>query len=372
MSPLKKNAEKKPVHLIAYEWLSANTQSIAEAITARTFALHPELEKRYGERGRAKCEQDAIYHLHYLAEAIANNSEKMFVDYIGWAKIMLRSRGIDPADLGDNLKVMVHVLQLKSPAKYKRFFAQWIDAALTQLPAMPEALPGFIGPGNPFAGLANAYLQRLLLLNREDAIALVTTELESGLSIRDLFHHVIYPVQREVGRLWQENRINVLQEHYCTAATDLLITRLKHNFHAVPRSVHALALCPDGEEHSLGIKMFSELLESDGWKVAYIGPKCPLADVLSHIKNHDTDLVAISIATPLNLARARELIAGIRSFSLNHAPAILVGGAALNSNPEIGRYLQADGVAADVSEGVEIANRLVAQKKLGNPGYVMT
>src|SRR5581483_9993850 len=255
MSPRKKNAEKKPVHSSAYEWLSVNIQSIAEAITARIFALHPELEEKYGERGRTKCEQDSVYHLHYLAEAIAGNSEKMFVDYAGWAKIMLLSRGVDSADLGDNLKVMAQVLQLKSPAKYKRLFAQLIDAALTHLPEMPEALPGFIGPGNPFAGLANAYLQRLLLLNREDAIALVTTELDAGLSIRDLFHHVIYPVQREVGRLWQENRINVLQEHYCTAATDLLITRLKHNFHAVPRSVRALAVCPDGEEHSLGIKM---------------------------------------------------------------------------------------------------------------------
>lgn len=371
MSPRKKNAEKKPVHSIAYEWLSANIEPVAEAITTRIFALHPELEEKYGERGRAKCGQDSVYHLHYLAEAIASNSEKMFVDYVGWAKIMLLSRAVDSADLGDNLKVMANVLQLKSPAKYKRIFAQFIDAALTQLPAMPEALPGFIDPGNPFAELANSYLQRLLLLNREDAIALVTTELDLGLSIRDLFHHVIYPVQREVGRLWQENRINVLQEHYCTAATDLLITRLKHNFQAVPRSVRALAVCPDGEEHSLGIKMFSELLESDGWKVAYMGPKCPLADVLSHIKNHDTDLVAISVATPLNLAKTKELIAGIRSFSRNHTPAILVGGAALNSNPEIERYLQADGVAADVSEGVEIANRLVAQKKLVSPRYAM-
>ena len=31
---------------------------------------------------------------------------------------------------------------------------------------------------------------------------------------------------REVGRLWQMNQISVAQEHYCTAATQLIMSQL--------------------------------------------------------------------------------------------------------------------------------------------------
>jgi methanogenic corrinoid protein MtbC1 len=108
--------------------------------------------------------------------------------------------------------------------------------------------------------------------------------------------------------------------------------------------------------------MFSDLLESDGWKVVFIGPKCPIPDVLKHIRLHATDVVAISVATPLNLASAKELIAQIKSLPLTPAPSVIVGGAALKSDPDLWKYLAADATASDIIEGVEIANRLVAQK----------
>jgi hypothetical protein len=72
-------------------------------------------------------------------------------------------------------------------------------------------------------------------------------------------------------------------------------------------------------------------------------------------------LVAISVATPLNLSKTRDLITRIKS--LEHPPSILIGGAAVNSNPELWKHLAADGASADVSDGVDMANRLVRQRK---------
>src|SRR6185312_7529457 len=365
MSRLNESERQKPVLTLACEWLDANIPQLAEAITTRTFAAKPELQAKYGNRGRLKCEQDANYHLHYLYEAMAGDSVAIFVDYIGWAKIMLRSRGIEWTDLKENLEGMIHTLRLKAPRKFANLFLKFIKAALMQLPELPGKLPSFIDPAMPFAELAEFYLHSLLVLNREEAVSLVVRRVESGLAINDLFRHVIHPVQQEVGRLWQENKITVLQEHYCTAATDVLITRLKRGFLGVPRAVTALSLCPDGEEHSLAIKMFSDLLEADGWRVAFIGAKCPIADVLKHIRRHATDLVAISVATPLNLSKTKELITEIRTLPPEHKPSIIVGGAAMKANADSWNYLGADAVASDVSEGVEIANRLVAQQETG-------
>ena len=356
---------RKPALTLACEWLDANIPQLAEAITTRTFAANPELQTKYGNRGRLKCEQDAIYHLHYLYEAMASDSVTMFVDYIGWAKIMLCSRSIEWADLKENLEAMIHALRLAAPRKFANVFLKFIKAALKQLPELAEKLPSFIDPARPFAELAESYLHSLLVLNREEAVSLVLRKVDSGLAINDLFRYVIHPVQQEVGRLWQENKITVLQEHYCTAATDVLITRLKRRFVGVPRAVTALSLCPDGEEHSLAIKMFSDLLEADGWKVAFIGPKCPIADVLKHVRRHATDLIAISVATPLNLSKAKQLITEIKKLPAEDKPAIILGGAAINTKADSWDHLGADAVASDISEGVEIANRLIAQRERG-------
>src|SRR5579859_3233309 len=193
MSPLNKALKGMFIRSTAYEWLSNHVESIAQAVIVRTFGKHPSFQQKYGERGRKKCEEDTVYHLHYLSEAIASNEKQMFIHYVGWAKIMLHSRGIDPNSLGDNLEAMAHVLRLKCPKLCRRTFEEFLSSALTQLPLLPDALPTFIEANNPLAEFANSYLQSLLVLDRERAISSVQQRIKSGLSIHDLFRYVIYP-----------------------------------------------------------------------------------------------------------------------------------------------------------------------------------
>ena len=343
----------------AAEWLGENIPAIATEITERHFLLHPELSEKYGPRGRKKCIEDAVFHLHYLAEAVAANSAKSFCDYVAWAKVMLISRGIDWRELAANLEQMARVLRGNAPPEHQPVFDSMIEVAVADLPAFPERLPGFIGPGEPFANLANAYLEALLLLDREKAIQKVLEAIEAQVSLSDLFNHVISPVQREIGRLWQQNQITVLQEHYCTATTELVIARIRKDFIGNKRLVRALALCPEDEEHSLGIKMFAELLESDGWNVTYIGGKVPERDVLKHLTSHKTELVAVSVATALNLSKMRQLITAIRQLPLVPHPSILAGGAALLSDDNLWKTMGADAFAPNLPEGLDMANKLV-------------
>ena len=321
--------------------------------------LHPELARRFGTRGKQKCIDDNTFHLHYLAEAIASGSPRMFIDYVGWAKIMLASRGIDQEDLQENLATMERVLAERAPRSEKQLVTSYLREATSALPALPETVPPLIDPQHPFAEVANAYLASLLTLDRNGAIEHVMQQLEAGMSIQQLFNHVITPVQREVGRLWQQNQITVVQEHFCTAATEMLLARLRRKHTGVFRSVYAMAICAEGEEHCLGLKMFSDLLESDGWNVYYVGTKPPVAEVLKHLTNNKTDLVALSVATALNLGSMRTLVAGIKSLPPERTPRILVGGMALATDSQLWQKMGADAFAASVVEGLEQANRLV-------------
>lgn len=356
MSLLKQSSQTTP------EWLDENLDAMAVEITNRHFSLHPDLEAKYGPRGRSKCREDALYHLHYLSEAAAS-SAKVFVDYAAWAKVMLGARGIEWRELAENFEQMLHVLRTRAPRDYHAAFERMIRPAIDALPNMPDRLPRFIDSSAPFADLANSYLEALLRLDSDGAMNNVLKEVSSGLTIGNLFNHVIYPVQQEIGRLWQENQITVLQEHYCTAATELLIARLRSRLIAGSRQVRALALCPQDEQHCLAMKMFAELLESDGWKVTYIGADVPPRDVLKYVETHNPDLVALSAATPLALKRTRELIAFIRQLPPNGTPRILVGGSVLKSDPDLWKTLGADDFSPDLSSGMDAANRLVSQPR---------
>jgi methanogenic corrinoid protein MtbC1 len=230
---------------------------------------------------------------------------------------------------------------------------------MAALPTLPDTVPALIDPSQPFADVANSYLRSLLTLDRAGAVEHVLNHFESGLTIQQLFDHVITPVQREVGRLWQQNQITVVQEHFCTAATEMLIARLRRKHLGVLRGVSALAICAEGEEHCLGLKMLSDLLEADGWNVYYAGSKPPATEVLKHLASNKTDLVALSVATALNLSSMRRLIREIKALPPEQTPRVLVGGMALTGDQKLWKKIGADAFAASVGEGLEQANRLV-------------
>jgi MerR family transcriptional regulator, light-induced transcriptional regulator len=346
---------------LASQWLLENLPALSAAVVERTFASDPKLEKKYGNSGRSKCEEDAMYHLHFLSSALAVDSEKVFVDYVGWAKIVLHSRGIPVADLANTLDAMRYVLRRQAP-KRLALAGKYVEAASAALPMLPEHAPTLIDSSMRHGKLANSYLNSLLVFKRDEAVASLVRELDAGLTFQDLFQYVLSPVQKEVGRLWQEKRITVVQEHYCTAATDMLLLSYRRKFLGTRRNVTAVAVCADGEEHCLGIKMFSDILESDGWRTSYIGPKCPNADVLDYLQKNRTDLIAVSVTTPLNLVNAKRLIAAIKALPSSHVPAVLVGGSVLNSEPDLWKRMGADGWGATVLEGLDVANRLVGEQ----------
>jgi len=350
-------------HKAASDWLLENLEPVASGVAARLFASDPELSRKYGERGRMKCLEDTRYHLLHLSEAVAGQSHRLFENYVGWAKVMLHSRGVGMDDLSKNLEIIAEQIGEHAPGAFTQLLLDPIRSAIAALPTLPEDVPSFIDPKNPLADLANEYLSLLLVLKREEGFSLISRRLQSGLAIKELLDLVVQPVQQEVGRLWQENRITVIQEHYCTAANDILLSGLRHKARGIQRSVTALAVCVEGEQHSLGLRMFADLLQADGWKVAFAGPNCPTAEVLKQISNTHPDLVAISSTTALSLGRARDLVEKIRTIPPHAAPAVLLGGAVLAANPEIANTMGADGYGKTLAEGLAAANRLVAHSR---------
>lgn len=350
--------DRKLIHASAAGWLRRRTVDLAREINDAFLEAHPDFVDRFGAKAKLRGEEDAGFHLHFLAEAILAESAQAFIDYIRWVKILLASRKMPAEDLLRYLQQMRETISRLADYEERELILFFMDAAIADLPTAPNTLPSFISPEKPYSHLANQFLEKLLLMERDVALDVTLREIEGGLSIADLFQHVISPVQREVGRLWQENKITVVQEHYCTASIEILLARIRRKVIGTPRQVSAVTFCAAGEQHCLGVKMFADLLEADGWQVTYLGANVPRNDMLLFLRQRNPDIVAMSVSTALGMTETRELISAIRE--LPKPPRVLVGGYAI-ANPAVAKSLGADQFASTLTEGLDIANEWTKQ-----------
>ena len=70
---------------------------------------------------------------------------------------------------------------------------------------LPKTLK-FIDRGAPLGNLAEKYLYAMLARERNRAGDLVMEAVAHGTSVRELYLHVLQPVQYEIGWLWQTGR----------------------------------------------------------------------------------------------------------------------------------------------------------------------
>lgn len=329
-------------------------------ITARHYEAQPDLAVRYGPTGRAKCLQDAEFHLSYLTDAVSVDLPSLFADYVAWAKVMLEGRGIPHEDLARSLEILRDVLVRELPVELAGLAGEYVAVGLRELPNQPAGISTGIGDDEPLAGLAHSYLQALLRGERHVASRLVLDAVEAGAGIRDVYIHVFQRTQHEVGCLWQTNRLSVAQEHYCTAATQLVMSQLYPYIFAGPRNGHTMvATCVAGDFHEIGVRMVSDFFEMDGWDTFYLGANTPNASLLRTIEERGAEVLAISATMTFHLRAVRELIASLRDTAAGQRVKILVGGYPFNLAPDLWQVVGADAWGRDALESVAAADRLL-------------
>ena len=298
--------------------------------------------------------------MEFLLSALDAESIGQFVDYCGWAKILLHSRGIDVSHLADNLQHLSSALKRKLSKQQFSIVAEYLQAGIDPLPGLPTDLPSQIGPDRPYSQQANAYLNALLRFDRTQASNIVLKESSKGTSVKNIYRHIITPVQQEIGRLWQLGKLTVVHEHYCTAATEIVMAELFR--HLVPqgaqRELCLLAFCVEGERHCIGMKMFADLMTLEGWKVEYAGQDTPTSSVLRFICQEKPGVVAVSVTVAKNVRSLETLIKAIRENPGCGAVKILIAGRA--ASMDLCERLGADGYAECIGDGVKVANRLIA------------
>ena len=198
---------------------------LACRIVDQHWTRNPQFQTLYGDSGYAKCVQDVKNNLAYLSQAIASDSPSLFATYIDWVKVLFEGQNIPIGELAESLAITGHLLQNRFPDAAD-IIRPFVDLGLKNLADASGQVPSFIDDSLPLSALAQQYLDALRHGERSVASRLILDAVAQGVSVKNIYLQVFQPILREIGRLWQINQMTVAQEHYCTAATQLIMSQL--------------------------------------------------------------------------------------------------------------------------------------------------
>lgn len=341
--------------LVCYRALRA--AAIAHAFAASCRA-QPALLARFGEQGRAACEEDLGYHLDFLEATLESGDLSPFLAYLGWLSQVLGSRGVP----GDSLPASLDDLA--------QFFAQapGLNAApiVAALRAGRQALaegiapPAYDQPCPLPHRETEAFQSALLRGNRRDASAIFEAVTTSSGSLTEAEVHLIQPALYGVGRKWQRNQVSVAQEHMATALSQTLMGQGLGRADLYPENgLRALFACPPGNHHTVGLRMVADAFELAGWSTQYLGANTPIPALLAQVREMQPHLLGLSASLPQQLRGLRQTIAALRQTLGDDCPVIAVGGLVFNQFPLLARSIGAELLGPDARIAVTAASQLM-------------
>jgi methanogenic corrinoid protein MtbC1 len=212
--------------------------------------------------------------------------------------------------------------------------------------------------------LCSRYLTAQLAGDRREALRLVLEEgLACGHPVPLLQSEVVQAAQREIGRLWQANRISIAQEHMATAISQLALSRLFEEATPLPRLGYKIVVaCVEGEYHEFPARLVADFLDLGGFDVRYLGANVPHDHLVKMLVEEAPDLLALSVTMSYNARSLREAVERVRA-TCRDLP-ILVGGHALRWEPRLAIEAGVETCESDQATVVKTAHRLVARKEL--------
>jgi MerR family transcriptional regulator, light-induced transcriptional regulator len=209
------------------------------------------------------------------------------------------------------------------------------------------------------ANLMTRYLDAQLAGDRNEALRIILAKgPEAGVAPDALYLDVVGAAQRELGRLWQEGRITVADEHQASAISQFVLAHLYAHLDRAPGNGKLVAVaCVDGDLHEMGARMASDFLEAAGFDVRYLGADVPTSTLIAHCTRHRPVLVALSATMVAHFAALQRAIRRLRQDA-GRELAIVAGGFVDGAAPDLPPHLgviTSSGTARDL---VAVVRRL--------------
>jgi DNA-binding transcriptional MerR regulator len=182
-----------------------------------------------------------------------------------------------------------------------------------------------------YQGYAEQIYQALVNFRSDQANHLIDLVF-SMFHYEEVFHKILTPILQKVGEDWENDQVNVTQEHYIT---NLIVNRFYQFFRIHPTNPllpRVLAFCPSGEQHFVGLLLFTLFLRKNGIDVIFLGADTPVDTLMPVILDKKISIMIVSSSNPHHMEPVYKWVRD-NKFQLFHV-SILAGGSCGIEIPE--------------------------------------
>jgi methanogenic corrinoid protein MtbC1 len=347
------------------------TESLAKRVFDRHFEMDPRLHKEYDERRKMLMYEDILYNLGYLDAAVTLHDDHIFMNYAVWLYHLMCGlmKDLPKERLRDQMithytilsEEIGGILSDEDAVRARQYIALAIDATQKECVIYQES--DRFQSGN-YCDIKSDYLQCMLGNNTKGAFQVVENASQSGVTLPSVYIDILQEVMYEVGNLWQQSRMTVATEHYCTSTTQVALSQFYPVIFNSPRNGHRiLTLCVGSELHEMGIRMVSDLFEYHGWDSIYLGAAVPKAAILHAIEEYQPELIGLSVTMPQHLPDCLDIVNEIRAKYRDVK--IAVGGRAFQTTNQIWKNWDIDTYSEDANQFVAWAADNIIHTRTG-------
>lgn len=200
------------------------------------------------------------------------------------------------------------------------------------------------------------YLEPLLRGDRKACRSVIEEAMQSGIPANSVYVEIVWPVMLEIEKLLQTDKITPVQEHLATRVNRTIVDQLQNKLPRRPRRNKKMVVCCAPEElQELGAQIITDLFESDGWEVRFLGGGLTNDDLLAFINEYAPDILSIHGTSPRQAPEVRRLIDTIKSVNAWPNMRIMVSGGLFARAEGLWQEMEADIYAETPVDALELA-----------------
>lgn len=303
--------------------------------------------------------QDVLFTLRFLAVSLDVEEPLIFVNYMTWFGKLAYFLNFNLISMKNHFSACN---QIFTQMLDYDFFSKLNNTYLQGTRAFEISFLNTV----PYQIEIDEFLDYLINMDIDRAYQYVNSRIDEGIPITDLYINLFQPTLYRVGELWQQRVITVAKEHYITAAIQHIIGKLYPLLFKNRKSgINTItAVCAGNEMHEIGMRMIVDFFEISGWDSYFLGSNIPIDNVVEHLNNHPTNILAISATTSAHLIDVKKLVKAVKNnLSTSHIK-IIVGGKVFNETPNLWKLIDADGYAFDPEQAILLANLMVGESNV--------
>lgn len=218
----------------------------------------------------------------------------------------------------------------------------------------------------PVSDLLDNYMGHLLAGNRPQCRRIIEGAVTQSPNTETIYYDLIWPAMERVEKLYRSDRVNVAAEHMATRINRSIADRLQAGLPInAPNGRKIIIACAEGEPEELGAQICSDLFESRGWEVYFLGGGTPNDEILNLLGQLRPDILLIFGTQPGGVPGVRRLVDMIRDIGVNPSMNIMVSGGVFNRADGLWKEVNADLIAKTAQNALEMAEN--SQPRIAPP-----